>query len=66
MSAAHISEDTLHTICLTSCALAPGDLFVDQPPQLTKQIGTEQGAPCANRDRRIGRVDVSPFDQERA
>jgi hypothetical protein len=41
-------------------------LFVDQPPQLTKQIGTEQGAPCANRDRRIGRVDVSPFDQERA
>ena len=56
----------MHTICLTSCALAPSHLLVDQAPQLPQQVGTEEGSPRANRDHRIGRVDVGPFNQQRA
>jgi len=41
-------------------------ILVGQTPQLTQQVRTEEGAPRANRDHRIGRVDVSPFNQQRA
>jgi len=41
-------------------------LFVHQPAQLAQVIGTEEGAPCADRDHRVGPVNISPFDRQRA
>jgi len=62
----HISKDILNRIHLTRRALPPARLFIDQPPQLAQQVGTEERASSADRDHRIGPVDISPFERQRA
>src|SRR5947209_5672852 len=66
MPPAHISQDISHIICLTSYGLSPDHLFVDQCAQLAQQVGTEEGPPRTDCHRRIGRMNIGPFDRQRA
>jgi hypothetical protein len=62
MACAHISKDILHIIYLTSAYVLPRQLFVDQHAQLAQQVSPEEGTTSADRDHRIGSLNISPLD----
>jgi hypothetical protein len=59
-------QDILYIICLTRRPLLPPQALVDEPAQLTKPIGPEEGSSGTDRNDKIGLQNVGPLYRQRA